>query len=302
MKRIVVTGGTGYIGSALVRHLIARGDEITVLTRGESRTGNPRHVRWDPYQLGEWARTLDGVDAVVHLAGERAVGVRYTEAVKRRLYDSRVVSTRNIVQAIARAQTRPKVFVSASAVGYYGDRPASDRVDENAAPGDDFLARLCVDWEAASQQARESGVRVVNPRIGVVLGPGDGPLKIMALPFRLFIGGKLGSGEQGVSWIYLTDAVAALTLCIDDDTLPPTLNLCSPNPASNAQISEAISRALRRPRAFTVPSFALKALFSEGAQTILTGQFARPTVLARHQFSFVAPELERALSISLAET
>src|ERR1051325_2118040 len=149
MKRIVVTGGTGYIGTALVRHLIARGDDVTILTRGQAREGNPRLVRWDPYELGDWARALDGADAVVHLAGERAVGVRYTDAVKRRLYDSRVISTRNVVRALEQAETRPRVLVSASAVGFYGARPASERVDESAAPGDDFLAQLCVDWEAA---------------------------------------------------------------------------------------------------------------------------------------------------------
>jgi hypothetical protein len=299
MQRIVISGGTGYIGSALVERLTARGDSVTVLTRGESRGGNPSRVRWDPYELGEWAQALDGADAVVHLAGERAVGVRYTDAVKRRLYDSRVVSTKNLVQAIARARAKPRVLVSASAVGIYGDRPASERVDEGSAPGEDFLARLCVDWEAASQGAGELGVRVINPRIGVVFGPGDGPLKVMALPFRLFVGGKLGSGEQGISWIHLDDAIAALTRCIDDDTLPPKVNVCSPNPASNAEVSAAIAHALHRPSAFTVPRFALKALFSEGAQTILTGQFAVPGVLQSHGFSFGAPELSRALAISL---
>src|SRR6478609_7192258 len=218
MKRIVVSGGTGYIGTALVRHLVARGDQVQVLTRGEPRDGNPGRVRWDPYQVGDWAQALDGADAVVHLAGERAVGIRYTEAAKRRIYDSRVVTTKNVVSAIARATVKPRVLVSASAVGYYGSRPASERVDESAAAGTDFLAQLCVDWEAAAAGASELGVRVVNPRIGVVLGPGDGPLKIMALPFKLFVGGKLGSGEQGISWIYLDDAVRALIRCIDDES------------------------------------------------------------------------------------
>lgn len=279
MKRIVVSGGTGYIGSALVEHLVARGDSVTVLTRGEARDGNPSRVRWEPYRLGTWASALDGADAVVHLAGERAVGVRYTEAVKQRLYESRVVSTKNIVQALARAEVKPRVLVSASAVGYYGNRPASERLDESASPGTDFLARLCVDWEAAAEGARELGVRVINPRIGVVLGRGDGPLKVMALPFKLFVGGKLGSGEQGVSWIYLEDAVRVLTLCIDDETMPPKLNVCGPNPVNNAELSNAIAKALHRPSLFTVPSFGLKALFGEGAETILTGQFAVPGVL-----------------------
>ncbi|HVY26897.1 MAG TPA: TIGR01777 family oxidoreductase [Polyangiaceae bacterium] len=299
MKRIVVSGGTGYVGTALVRHLIERGDSVTVLTRGKSSDGNPRRVRWDPYAVGDWSSALEGVDAVVHLAGERAVGVRYTEAMKRRIYDSRVVTTRNLVTALARVSAKPKVLVSASAVGYYGNRPASERVDESAAPGDDFLARLCVDWEAESEKAKNIGVRVVNPRIGVVLGPGDGPLKLMAMPFKLFVGGKLGSGEQGISWIHLDDAVRALTLCIDDETMPTKVNVCSPNPASNAELSAAIAKALHRPNLLPVPKFALKTLFGEGAETILTGQYAVPGVLEERRLAFAHRQLGDAVVCGL---
>ncbi|RYZ02302.1 MAG: TIGR01777 family protein [Myxococcales bacterium] len=286
MKRIVVSGGSGYIGSALVRHLVDRGDEVTVLTRGAATQGNPRRVSWDPYAVGDWARAVDGADAVVHLAGERAVGSRYTAAVKQRIYDSRIVTTRNVVAALERAEAKPRVFVSASAVGYYGHHPASQPVDERSPPGDDFLARLCVDWEAESQKADALGIRVVNPRIGVVLGPGDGPLKVMALPFKLFIGGKLGSGEQGVSWVYLDDAVRALTLCVDDERVPGKVNICAPSPASNAELSAAIARVLHRPNVLTVPRFGLQALFGEGAETILTGQYAVPTGLGSLGFEF----------------
>lgn len=297
MKRIVVSGGSGYIGSALVRHLVARGDDVTVLTRSARAEGNPRRVTWNPYEVGEWAAALDGADAVVHLAGERAVGSRYTAAVKQRIYDSRIVTTRNVVAAFAKAQRKPRVFVSASAVGYYGDRPASHPVDESSPPGEDFLARLCVDWEAESQKAEALGVKVVNPRIGIVLGPGDGPLKVMALPFRMFVGGKLGSGEQGISWIYLDDAVRALTLCVDDESMPSKVNVCAPSPASNAELSEAIAKALHRPNLFTVPRFGLKAIFGEGAQTILTGQYAVPGVLSARGVSTIplAETLARSL-------
>jgi uncharacterized protein (TIGR01777 family) len=295
MKRIVVSGGTGYIGRALVERLVARGDDVTVLSRGAARDGNPRRVCWDPYTVGDWAQALDGADAVVHLAGERAVGVRYTAAMKQRIYDSRVITTQNVVAALAQAAVKPRVLLSASAVGYYGNRPASERVGESTAPGDDFLARLCVDWETASEKARDFGVRVVNPRIGVVFGPGDGPLKIMALPFKLFVGGKLGSGEQGISWIHLDDAVSALMLCIDDASIPSKVNVCGPNPASNAQVSAALAKALGRPNWLTVPSFGLKALFGEGAETILTGQFAVPEVLSRRSLHFAHPSLDDAV-------
>jgi uncharacterized protein (TIGR01777 family) len=300
MKRIVVSGGSGYIGSALVSHLVSRGDRVTVLTRGEAAEGNPRRVTWNPYRAGPWAQALDGVDAVVHLAGERAVGARYTEEVKRRIYDSRIVTTREVVSAMARVAVRPHVFVSASAVGYYGDRPASAPVDETSPPGDDFLARLCVDWEAESEQARALGVRVVNPRIGIVFGPGDGPLKVMAMPFRFFVGGKLGSGEQGISWIYLDDAVSALVRCVDDDDMPAKVNVCSPHPTSNADISASIAQVLGRPNLLTVPKFGLRAIFGEGAQTILTGQYAVPKRLGSLGFTFQTPQLLDALRRGLA--
>lgn len=303
MKRIVVSGGSGYIGSALVEHLVARGDAVTVLTRGAARDGNPRRVTCDPYQVGDWAKAVDGVDAVVHLTGERAVGARYTEAVKRRIYDSRIVTTQNVVAALARASAKPRVLVSCSAVGYYGNRSAAERVDETAPPGDDFLARLCVDWEAASEKARELGVRVVNPRMGIVFGPGDGPLRVMAMPFRFFVGGKIGTGQQGISWIHLDDAVRALTLCIDDESMPAKVNVCSPNPASNEEVSAAIAKALHRPSWLTAPAFGMKVLFGEGAETILTGQFVVPGVLERSAARaevFHHRSLDAALRQSLA--
>jgi uncharacterized protein len=299
MKRVVVGGGTGYIGSALVKRLVARGDEVTVLTRGETAAGNPRRVSWNPYEPGEWGKTFEGVDAVVHLAGERAVGVRFTEANKRRIYDSRILTTRNVVAAIAAATVKPRVLVSMSAVGYYGDVPSSRRVDESSPPGDDFLARLCVDWEAASERARDHGVRVVNPRMGIVFGPGDSPLAAMALPFKLFVGGKIGTGEQGISWVHIDDAISALLLCIDDETMPSKVNVCSPNPASNAEISKEIAKALHRPSLFTVPAFGMKALFGEGAQPILTGQYVEPEVLRHRELDFKQPDLTKAIELSL---
>lgn len=299
MKRIVVSGGTGYIGSALVKHLLSRGDEVTVLTRGESRSGTPRRVQWDPEASGEWGQALDGADAVVNLAGERAVGVRFTETNKRRIRDSRLVTTRNIVSAIAHAAVKPRVLVSVSGIGYYGDHPASEPLDESHGPGDDFLARLCVEWEAEAQKATQYGVRVVNPRMGIVFGPGGGALETMALPFKLFVGGKIGSGEQGVSWVHLDDAVAALTLCIDDESMPAKVNVCSPNPASNSEISQAIATALHRPNWLPAPSFGLKMLFGEGAEPILTGQYAVPVALQHRAFAFSRSELKDAVASSL---
>ena len=299
MKRIVVSGGTGYIGKALVEHLVGRGDAVTVLTRGAESAGNPRRASWDPYRLGGWAKELDGADAVVHLAGERAVGVRFTEQNKRRIRDSRIITTQHLVQAIAQAEVKPAVLVSVSGIGYYGDHGADERLDETCGAGDDFLARLCVEWEAAAEQATEYGVRVVSPRMGIVLGPNGGALQTMALPFKLFVGGKIGTGQQGVSWIHLHDAVSALALCIDDPELPAKVNVCSPNPASNEDVSRAIGSALKRPSWLPAPAFGLKALFGEGAQPILTGQYALPKALEQRGFRFAHPELAQAVSSSL---
>jgi uncharacterized protein len=300
MKRILVSGGTGYIGSALVKHLLGRGDDVTVLTRGDSAPGTPRRVHWEPHTPGDWAKAVDGVDAVVNLAGERAVGVRFTEANKRRIHDSRVVTTRNIVSAIAGAAVKPRVLVSVSGIGYYGDHPASEPLDESHAPGDDFLARLCVDWEGEAQKASVYGVRVINPRMGIVFGPGGGALETMALPFKLFVGGKIGSGRQGISWVHLDDAVAALTLCIDDESMPAKVNVCSPNPASNSEVSAAIAKALHRPNWLPAPSFGLKALFGEGAEPILTGQYAVPAVLAP-RLGFTKATLSEAVLDGLSD-
>jgi uncharacterized protein (TIGR01777 family) len=298
MQRIVVSGGSGYIGRALVKHLQSRGDEVTVLTRGPSAAGAPRLVHWDPYVLGDWVQALDGADAIVNLTGEQAVGVRFTESRKQRIRDSRVLTTQNLVHAIERAQRKPRVLVSVSGIGYYGDHPASQRVDESVPAGNDFLARLCIEWEAAAEKARDSGVRVVAPRMGIVLGPGGGPLATMALPFKLFVGGRLGTGQQGFSWIYVDDAIAALTLCIDQD-VSGKVNVCAPEPVSNAQISERLARALGRPSWLPVPAFGLKLLFGEGAQPILTGQYAVPRALESRGFAFRAPTLDEALSRSL---
>ena len=300
MKRIVVCGGTGYIGQALVRRLVTRGDAVTILSRGGQGLGlNPIRSTWNPYVLSEWTKIFDGVDTVVNLAGERAVGVRFTDQVKKGIYDSRIVVTQNVVRGILEAGTKPRLLLNISGIGFYGDHSAAERIDETCGPGSDFLARLCVDWEAASDAAAAAGLRVVNPRMGIVLGPGGGALETMALPFKLFVGGKIGTGKQGMSWIHLDDAVSALMLCIDDPEMPQKVNVCSPNPVSNAEVSAAIGQALHRPSWFRAPSAGLKALFGEGAEAILGGQFAVPRVLQARGFKFAHPDVTEAVASSL---
>jgi len=300
MKRIVVCGGAGYIGQALVRRLVARGDAVTILSRGGQGLGlNPIRSTWNPYQLGEWTKVFDGVDTVVNLVGERAVGARLTDEHKRVIRDSRVLVTENIVRAFKEATQKPRLLLNVSGIGFYGDHPASERVDETSGPGTDFFARLCVEWEAASDGAGALGVRVVNPRMGIVFGRDGGALAVMAMPFKLFVGGQIGSGKQGISWIHMDDAISALLLCIDDPEMPQKVNVCSPNPASNAEVSSAIAKALHRPSWLRAPSIAIKTLFGEGADAILTGQYATPKVLQARGFQFKQPDVAEAVAASL---
>lgn len=303
MKRIVVCGGSGYIGQALVRRLVARGDAVTILSRGGQGLGlNPIRATWNPYVLSEWTKIFDGVDTVVNLSGERAVGVRFTDENKRVIRDSRVVVTQNVVRGMLEATVKPRLLLNVSGIGFYGDHPASERVDETYGAGNDFLARLCVEWEGASDGVATAGVRVVNPRMGVVLGPDGGALETMAKPFKLFVGGKIGSGEQGFSWIHLDDAVSALMFCIDDAEMPQKVNVCAPNPVSNAEVSDAIGKALNRPSFFRVPAFGIKALFGEGADPILTGQYAVPNILKARGFEFQHLDVTQAVASSLRAT
>ena len=300
MKRIVVCGGSGYIGQALVRRLVARGDAVTILSRGGQGLGlNPIRATWNPYKLSEWTKILDGVDTVVNLVGERAVGTRLTDENKRLIRDSRVLVTNNIVLAIKETTQKARLLLNVSGIGFYGDHPASERVDESSAAGTDFFSRLCVDWEAASEGASAVGVRVVNPRMGIVFGPEGGALEVMSLPFKLFVGGQIGTGKQGISWIHMDDAVSALLLCIDDPEMPQKVNVCAPNPVSNADVSNAIAKALHRPSWLRAPSFAIKTLFGEGADAILTGQYAVPKVLQTRGFEFKHTDVNQAVAASL---
>jgi hypothetical protein len=302
MGKIIVSGATGFIGRRFVAALAARGDETTVLTRSPDTTPAPPGGRvqgWDPERAGDWYGAVDGASAVVHLAGERAVGARWTKAVKARIRDSRVQSTTRVVEAIAQANHKPEVFVSASAVGYYGDRSRTQPVDETAPAGSDFLAQVCAEWEAATEPARKLGVRVVNARIGIVLGPDGGALEEMAKPFRAFAGGPIGSGEQMVSWVSLKDVVHALLHMLDSPALRGPVNVVAPSAVSNAELSASIGAVLARPSWLRVPAFALRARFGEGADPLLTGQHALPKALQKSGYAFRHPELRGALEAAL---
>ena len=296
MARVLVAGGSGFIGRGLVTDLLARGDHVTVLTRGDSgvRDGQYYLQHWDPSSAAGVAFT-DDYDAVVNLAGEQAVGVRYTAEVKDRILKSRVQSTECLVRAIERAPHKPAVFVCASGTGFYGSTLNTARVDESAPAGSDFLAQVCVAWEAAARRAEPSGVRVVRARIAPVLSERGGALESLLRPFKLFVGGPIGSGKQGFPWIHLDDEIAALKRCIDDRALSGAVNLCAPEPLSNAELSQIIGELLGRPSFLKAPSFALKALFGEGAEPLLGGQFAVPRELERVGFEFRFKRVRDAL-------
>jgi uncharacterized protein (TIGR01777 family) len=299
MARVLVAGGSGFIGRALVARLRQRGEQVTVFSRAPSAERDAvRSEQWDPSDLSA-ARFAEDYDAVVNLAGEQAVGVRYNERTKNRILRSRVDSTAWLVRAIELAAHKPRVFVAGSAIGYYGSGLSAARVDESAPAGSDFLALVCVAWESAAERAESFGVRVVRARTGIVLSEQGGPLAELLRPFKLFVGGPIGSGEQGFSWIHLDDEVSALVRCIDDESLRGAVNLCAPNPVSNAELSRVVGELLHRPAVFKVPGFALRVLFGEGAEPLLGGQWGVPSALARAGFAFRYTDVRAALGAAI---
>jgi uncharacterized protein len=267
MSHIAITGSTGLIGEALVRSLSDDGHRVVRLVRDAARAG-AADVVWDPKRGTIDAAGLEGVDAVVHLAGEPIGASRWTPETMRAIRASRVQGTDLIARTVAGLARPPSVLVSSSAVGVYGDR-ADEELTEDSAPGDDFLAEVCVAWEAAADPAREAGIRVVHPRTGVVIAK-DGPLiDKVELPFRLGVGGKVGSGRQYVPWISLVDEVAALRALIDSSLEGP-VNLVGPVAATNAELTSALGTVLRRPTILPIPTFAIRLLYGEMGETLAT--------------------------------
>ncbi|HEX4338483.1 MAG TPA: TIGR01777 family oxidoreductase [Polyangiaceae bacterium] len=296
MQKIVISGGTGFIGRAVVAALHARGDDVTVLSRDPSRArvtaaSQVRFEAWDGHRS---PASVDGSDAVIHLAGEPAIGKRWSDAVKQEIVASRVRSTEHLVDAMGVASRRPSVFVCASAIGYYGAH-GDEPLDETADAGSDFLARVTLAWEAAASRAGEFGVRVVRARFGVVLGRGGGALAEMARPFKLFVGGPIASGAQIVSWVHIDDAVGAVLRAVDDVRLQGPINVTAPEAVTNKELSDVIGRVLRRPSVMRVPEVALRVAFGEAAGPLISGQRAVPAVLQRVGYAFRYSRIEDAV-------
>jgi len=290
--KILVTGSTGLVGSALVPSLKAQGHEVIRLVRSTPTAGE---VYWNPEKGTLKAEQIEGVDAVVHLAGESIAEGRWTEEKKKRIRESRVQGTTLLSETLARLERKPRVLVSASAVGFYGSR-GDESLNEQSASGDDFLAEVCRQWELSTQAAAQSGVRVVNLRFGVILSREGGALAKMLTPYKLGLGGKLGSGEQYMSWIALDDAVGAIVHALENDSVRGPVNVVAPSPATNYEFTKALGHALSRPTIFPLPAFAARLMFGEMADaTLLASQRVEPTRLKETGFIFKYPELEGAL-------
>lgn len=295
--RIAITGASGFIGTALRGALAGRGDEVVRVVRRSPE--GPDEVSWSPREGTIDAAGLAGIDAVVHLAGASIGGRRWTKAYKARIRDSRVRGTELIARTIADLTPHPKVLVSASAVGVYGDR-GDETLAETSEAGSGFLAELCRAWESATAPAAGVGIRVVSTRSGIVLGEGGGLLPLMALPFRFGVGGPVASGEQWMSWIALDDHIAAI-LHLLDSTLSGPVNLTAPNPVTNEDFSRTLARVLRRPCFLRVPAFVVRLALGEemARETLLGGQRVLPQRIVDDGFAFRHPELEGALRAAL---
>ncbi|HEY7726849.1 MAG TPA: TIGR01777 family oxidoreductase [Candidatus Eisenbacteria bacterium] len=289
-----MSGSTGLVGSALVPRLRCEGHDVVRLLRRSPPLG-PLEATWNPAAGRLDPDAVEGLDAVVHLSGESLAGGRWTRARKRALRDSRVDTTRLLAGALARTSRKPRVWVSASAVGYYGDR-GDERLTESSVAGTGFLATLCREWEAATEPASQAGIRVVVLRTGVVLTASGGALPAMLPVFRLGLGGPLGDGAQWLSWVTLLDLLRAIDRVIADDSIRGPVNAASPSPVRNLDFARALGRALGRPARVPVPSIVLQVLFGEMArETLLASQRAVPARLEEAGFSFTYPEIEAAL-------
>ncbi len=287
--KCVVSGGTGFIGGRLVERLKRDGHEARVWSR---RAEAP--YQWDPLAGSPALESLEGADAVIHLAGE-TVAQRWNDEVKQRIRDSRVLGTRRLVDSIARTTNRPKVLVSASAIGFYGDR-GDEVLTESSAPGTGFLVDVCREWETESDRAANFGLRVVKLRIGFVLGTDGGALAQMLLPFKLGAGGRLGSGRQWMPWVHVDDVIELAVHAVQDNSVSGVWNATSPNPVRNEEFTRELGSAVRRPAVFPVPQFVLKLAFGELAGHMLDSARVIPEAAVKGGHRFRHPELREALT------
>ncbi len=296
--RVLVSGGSGLIGSALISAVESRGSLVTRLVRStEAQAGQ---LAWDPAKRLP-PELFSGFEAVIHLAGE-PVAARWTAAKKRRIRDSRVLGTAHLCEALAGTAQPPRVLISASAIGFYGDR-GDEILREDSTPGPGFLAEVCRQWEAATKPAADAGIRTVQLRIGVVLAAQGGALKEMLPPFRMGLGAQIGDGRQWMSWIHLQDLVGAILGFLDSDAVQGPVNLVAPEPVRNSEFTRTLAKVLSRPAVFRMPGFALRLIFGEMADAVLlASQRVDPARLVASGYQFRYPELRSALGNVLGKT
>ena len=296
--RIIITGGTGLIGRALTRSLSNHGYEIILLSRAPERARDlpqgTRAERWDGRTAVGWGTLANGAEAIVNLAGENIAGGRWTAERKRRIRESRIHAGRAVVEAVQEAAEKPRVVIQASGLGYYGCRD-EETITEETPPGDDFLAEVAIEWEESTAAVEARGVRRAVIRTAPVLSTEDGAFPRMIRPFRFFVGGPLGNGEQWFPWIHIADEVGAIRFLMKNSAAKGAFNLTAPNPVRNVEFARAVGRVLKRPAFLPTPAFALRLLFGEMATLLLGGQRAAPRRLLDLGFSFRFPEAESAM-------
>lgn len=295
-KQILITGGTGFIGSYLSDQLLKKGHYLTIITRSPDRYSevqakNMQYVGWED----DLQEVINKTDYIINLAGESLFGQRWSNEVKTGIYDSRVLTTRKLVSLIEKADKKPELFISASAVGIYGDQ-GDTLLDESSPAGSDFLAEVCTDWEKEALKAADYGVRVAIPRIGIVLEKNGGVIEKMILPFKMFVGGPIGSGNQYVPWVHMRDLCNAILFPIEHSELSGPFNACSPEPQTMSVLSSKLGSVMNRPSFFKVPESLLKFVLGEAAQPVLGSLRVQPKVLQLSGFTFEFEDLEEALA------
>jgi uncharacterized protein len=295
--RVLITGASGLIGTELQKSFAASGDEMLLASRKEPT--DDRHIKWSFDEGFAEPERLEGLDVVVHLAGENVSGLRWTDEKKKAIRDSRVLGTRTVVDALSRLKQKPKVLIASSAIGFYGER-GDEEVTESSAAGDNFLAQVCREWEAESRRAEDAGIRTVLLRTGIVLSKDGGALGTMLLPFKLGVGGIVGSGKQWMSWISMDDQVEVINFVIANDNIRGAVNAVGPNPVTNQEFTKTLGDVLYRPTFLPLPEFAVSMVFGEmGDALLLASTKVRPSRLEDLGFEFKYPELKAAIEHAL---
>lgn len=295
--KVLITGASGLVGLALQSSFEDKGYEMLLASRKEAT--DERHIQWSVEEGFTDPERVEGIDTVVHLAGENVSGFRWTDEKKKAIRDSRVLGTRNVVEAISKLKQKPKTFIASSAIGFYGER-GDEEVTESSAPGDNFLAGVCTEWEAESRRAEDAGIRTVLLRTGIVLSKDGGALGTMLMPFKLGVGGVVGSGKQWMSWISMDDHIAVINYVIENENIRGAVNSVSSHPVTNQEFTKTLGEVLYRPTFLPLPEFAVSMVFGEmGDALLLASTKVLPKRLEEAGFTFKYPELKPAIEAAV---